>query len=688
MSDRERMSLSREGPPGVGSFFLRFHHMPVAALVLPVVVSLAFGLYHVANMTVIAEDGVDYICYARALSAEPVKVLGDPSTYAGSPYPPGYPAVICAVYKLSCLLGLGGSLAAWIHSAQAASLACRLLGLVLLYFIAAEFVARRFAFWAVLIFSLLPYPVQIGSDVLREWPYLLFLAAGFLLLIRAAKLQIWWLFGAAGLVSGLGYLIRPASAQLVFYGIFWLGLCLAGRAGEAGMVRRRAAAALAVLIVGFLVVAGPYSAVRGKLLPYRVHEAMETLSADSDSPGLRPAEQPEKTIPGTFFRREKRYLVSFFPFVAARGSIPRAALLLGRRLAELFSYYFLPFALLGLYRHLRGRRRNHLELLLILFLLVNAAMPLARHFFFASSFSRRYVLPLAAFMVFFVPAGLEAAGAAIADYVRRLQGGRVSAVGSAGLYFLVLVAIGAALCMPRLLRPARLEKRGYLSAATWLRRNTAMEDTIAVPDARIAFYAERKARKLQPHRMGADLDFVVGEVKLWGDLNRKVCYCDVNIVGHPLYGTDRVIEYLLLKDFKRDNPAGVELDFNVPQGRPRCEFRVYVFGGNDCAVGAIELAAADGQAIDMLNGSYALATQTGLIDYQQRLVRSKDAAEGFLVYGPYIPLDAGRHTVRFSVRLNNPHYWQESPPGMAKAAEFSLNPAAAGGDKLVIYRRR
>jgi hypothetical protein len=42
-----------------------------------------------------------------------------------------------------------------------------------------------------------------------------------------------------------------------------------------------------------------------------------------------------------------------------------------------------------------------------------------------------------------------------------------------------------------LLQPAGAEKRGYRTAAKWLKDNTDREDIVAVPDTRIGFYAER-----------------------------------------------------------------------------------------------------------------------------------------------------------------------------------------------------
>ena len=46
--------------------------------------------------------------------------------------------------------------------------------------------------------------------------------------------------------------------------------------------------------------------------------------------------------------------------------------------------------------------------------------------------------------------------------------------------------------MPKLLMHSGEDKRGYRTAAAWLKENTAQKDLIASPDSRITFYAERK----------------------------------------------------------------------------------------------------------------------------------------------------------------------------------------------------
>jgi hypothetical protein len=68
--------------------------------------------------------------------------------------------------------------------------------------------------------------------------------------------------------------------------------------------------------------------------------------------------------------------------------------------------------------------------------------------------------------------------------------------GNRGSWFWVLLLIGIGICLPKLLRPIRIEKEGYRDTAEWLRGNTARQDIIAVSDRRISFYAERKGLML------------------------------------------------------------------------------------------------------------------------------------------------------------------------------------------------
>ena len=63
----------------------------------------------------------------------------------------------------------------------------------------------------------------------------------------------------------MGYLIRPECAQVVVFGTLWLGLQVfySGRI----ISKRKAVFAFALLLVGFLIIAGPYMKLKGAVFP-------------------------------------------------------------------------------------------------------------------------------------------------------------------------------------------------------------------------------------------------------------------------------------------------------------------------------------------------------------------------------------------------------------------------------------
>jgi hypothetical protein len=155
----------------------------------------------------------------------------------------------------------------------------RALALMPLYLLGKSLVGGARAFWAILILIMLPYPAQFGSDVLRDWPYVMFLSLGFWLLYAALQRRIWWMFALAGLDAAAGYLIQPASAQLVLYGLLGLAVvlrrdaksCVSTEEGRASL--RGPLVSGALLIVGF---AGPVLPVvwaTGTLVPQQLNPA-------------------------------------------------------------------------------------------------------------------------------------------------------------------------------------------------------------------------------------------------------------------------------------------------------------------------------------------------------------------------------------------------------------------------------
>jgi hypothetical protein len=429
-------------------------------------IALGVGIYLIATTVLIAKDGVFYIEQAQKFGSDPVGVIKGP--------PFGYPFLVFIAHKAVVFFSNSSSVYSWIYTAQAVNLLCRLLAIIALYFIGKVLVGSRNSFWAVLILIMLPYPARFGSDVLREWPHILFLSAGFLFLICAAKQGKWWMFGLTGLASGAGHIIRPECAQFIVYGVLWLLIRLLLPKHNI-MNRPKMICALFVLIVGFAIPVVPYIKVRGKVLPPQL-KALFSSSRRLESNSIQ-----ERKISSC----NQVYVAASPPINIVKAT--------GRLIEEIsgnLMYFFVPALLIGIYSHFRKQSEaTDIERFLVpAFITLNVTMMILLHYNWGY-ISRRHSLPLVVFTIFYVPIGLQVLG----DWLdRRLVRDRLRAEPNPQLWFFVLLAVGIAICLPKLLRPMRIEKQGYRDAARWLEENTSREDIIAVPDRRISFYAERK----------------------------------------------------------------------------------------------------------------------------------------------------------------------------------------------------
>ncbi len=433
-------------------------------------IAAGVGIYLIATTVLIAKDGLRYMAQAQKFSSDVVGAIkGEP--FRGEPC--GYPFLIYAAHKFFVMLGGSASAYSWMYSAQAVNLLCRLAALVVLYYIGRLLVGGKQSFWAVLILAVLPSPTELGSDILRDWPYILFLSGGFLALLAAAKGGKWWMFGPAGLAAGLGYTIRPECAQLVIYGGLWLmvGLLLPSR----NMSRARLVCALAILMAGFIAPTAPYMKIRGKILPTKVKQLLgpsQTESPDETRHHNQHDDGSQMQTASTF-----------------SGSIAMAFGHLFSRISENLMYFFTPALLIGLYY--RFRKTNLAttaeKFFIAVFIVFNVTMMILLHYKYGY-ISRRHCLPLVVLTIFYVPIGLGI----LADWLRRgFFKGRPQAEKNSQL-FIVLLIIGVVICLPKLLTPIRIEKQGYRDVAKWLNDNSCPQDIIAVTDSRITFYAQRQ----------------------------------------------------------------------------------------------------------------------------------------------------------------------------------------------------
>jgi len=464
-------------------------------IIILLVVVLGIGIYLIATTVLIAKDGVSYINYAKGLAIAPLEIIRDCSEYAPRSYTPGYPFLILMTHKLVSLFGDGSSILTWIYSAQAIALFCRILALIPLYFIGEEFVGSKLSFWAILILTTLPYPARFGSDTLRDWPHMLFLATGFLFLLWAARYRKWLMFALVGVVAGLGYTVQPMCAQLVAYGILWLIFSIFRRERKYSMSRTKLVGGLALLVIGFTVVAAPYMKIRGEILPTRLQQIMESFSSCPIHSEIQ--EQSSGS-----------YTAELVP-----GDITKAFGKLIGNISEDLMYYFVPALLIGMYYHFRRKPKSESTFFITAFILLNIAALILRYCCCGPALSKRYILPLIAFTIFFVPVGLQVLGREIDKLLCKTVCRNDRSEEGTRRWFFILLVTGLAICVPKLFRPIRVEKKGYRLVAEWLKENTEKEDIIVVPDKRISFYAERKCIESLGTGFPADAKYVIRELK-------------------------------------------------------------------------------------------------------------------------------------------------------------------------------
>ena len=462
-------------------------------LAILLVIALAIGVYLIATTVVITKDGVWYIQQAKMLSLNPQFVIKRKSL--------GFPLLILITHKLIALFSGSPSLFTWIYSAQSITLLCRLLSLIPLYFIGKLLVGSKKSFWAILILIILPYPAQFVSEVLREWPHILFLASGFLFLLWAAKQDKWWLFGATGFVTGLGHIIRPECAQLIIYGALWIYIRLISPIP--GMSRKRLLCALFVLLIGFAIPAAPYMTARGEFLPKKLKSLISFVNPDESKKFREPEIDSDNYI----------HTASGMP-----GKIAKAIVELAESISENLMYYFVPALLIGIYfrfpirdglRHRKKCSATDIERFFMpAFVALNVVMLIVLYKSW-EYISKRHCLPLVVFTIFYVPIGLNV----LADwFASRFIKSRPVSDKDCRRWFLILLIIGIIICLPKLLERTGSDKPGFRAAAAWLKQNTAPDEMIATPDSRITFYAERKSL-IYETALSGKADYIVTIVK-------------------------------------------------------------------------------------------------------------------------------------------------------------------------------
>jgi uncharacterized membrane protein YfbV (UPF0208 family) len=434
-------------------------HIAILAAII-----LIIGVYFIGTTVLIAKDGAFYIEMAKNIADNPIE------TIRSTGQAPGYPFLIYLTHKAIGLFYNAQSLQGWIISAQTVSLLSKLIASITLYFIGSYFVGSRFSFWGVLILSILPNSVDYGSDALTDWSNIMFLAIGFLLLLLGVQYRKRWIFGYAGIAAGLGYLTRPECGQVVLYGSVWLLFNLIRPQGK--MKRTKAAGALALLLAGFALIAVPYMRFMGYVFPEQgMWKFPALLSMNSNN--IDSILNMNLCLAG----------LSVGKIIGSQTLITNVC--------ETLMYYFIPPLLIGSHTYFRKQsKRAEQTFFAAAFIIVNITMIVLWQQLYGNPLSRRYMLPLVAFTIFYIPIGLHGIARWLSGKMPRSN---VTAEDNIRRWFFILMAMGIGICAVKLgMAPLRGEKQGYRDAAEWLNKNTAPADIIAIQDNRVSFYAERQ----------------------------------------------------------------------------------------------------------------------------------------------------------------------------------------------------
>ena len=445
---------------------------PLVAIAALMVGLQALGI---GRTLVPAQDGLKFIRVARDFHR---RSWGD--VVRGSDQHPLYAACI-ALAEPPVAWALGESPTAWRIAAQLVSAVAAVATIVPLFGFARALFGERPALLATLIYALLPLPAAVGRDTLGDSLALLVFATSLRLgeiALRTGRRSAWI---GTGLVSGVGYLVRP---ELL---VVPLAVCVAaipvgsamrtvfGRVRRDGMVRiadpTRRLADFAGLGISALVIVGCYAMVKGEVsekLALRLGAAMGSSSkAVRTTPVVWPKGLDDPRW--DFSAKEETGKVDA-DLVRLRGSAGKTTLRLAQQWAEGFAWVGLPFFVWSVLkaRSLEGSRVG--RRLVAVYALLFSVLAI-RHATNLGYLSGRHALTLVLATVPWVGAGIWAWVRGFAERWRLSDGWarRFAVAGLAGL-----IALGVTVQV----KAMHTSRWGHWAAGQWLKEHAKPEQAV------------------------------------------------------------------------------------------------------------------------------------------------------------------------------------------------------------------
>jgi Dolichyl-phosphate-mannose-protein mannosyltransferase len=464
--------------------------------------AIAMHVLVVANTTLPARDCIVFCRYALHLEDPPPAAGSFLGVIKSAEHPPGYPLAILAVSKVvRPIMGGGTTVPAMAMSAQVASAIAGILLTIPLYLLARRVLDRNSAFIATAIFCVLPGFVEVSSDGISDGLYWLTAVTALwfgVLAVQPSSCRRAAAYGfGAGLMCGLGYLVRPEAAVVALS----IGLTLAGvifvvwRHGRRTAIpnsgiRARLVAGL-LLCVGWGLVAVPYIGLIGKITNKPAGENL-----------FNPAPDP------TYFNRQTSrpgvHMLFAIWYDPSSGENQRVWAIKG--LASEYwkaSHYAVAcIGLLGLFS-LRRRLGDPRLLLLLLYAFLQSTLLwyLAAHIGYVS---QRHTILIVLVTCMFVPAGFDAlAQGAIAfwkspRFNQWADTSLVRTMRNTNPRVLVAIwcAIVIAVALPRNFKSLQVDRKGNKLAGLWMKENVPAENQIVDPFGWSEWYTTRTLREI------------------------------------------------------------------------------------------------------------------------------------------------------------------------------------------------
>ena len=197
-------------------------HLLVLMGILLVCAGVRLWLIHRSDS--IAKDGVIYLEMASKWDSNPAEVA---KNYA---YPPGYPAAVAGVHRLVLIAGMADGRESWEWAGRAVSVVSSLAAMVAIYFLAGLTFNWPIAALTTLLFGIGKKWSCLGADALSDCLAIsmqLWATVGMLAVLSMLRRGVRWaptVAAGAGMLAGLGYLIRQESLWVIFVACtVWLG---------------------------------------------------------------------------------------------------------------------------------------------------------------------------------------------------------------------------------------------------------------------------------------------------------------------------------------------------------------------------------------------------------------------------------------------------------------------------------